>query len=303
MNLGRVYSTIDTHVAGEAFRIVTQSSIVLNKNSIHENNVLLQRDFREEKSILLKEPRGHRDMHGCIVIPSLKADFGLLFFNHDQQVQFKLSGLVATLTALLETGHLKQKDTQQYTAETIHGIFQLKVKVVDQEVVGVSVSCGKCLVQDEDNYQRITVASDRDYLLFELPESIPTIHLKYLSDINEWGREAVNYFSQDESLAGIILLEGDSSKKGYVRSLTYERDGTVLRSPGYDSTFVILSALHQKDSTLIEVNNTSIFNSHLIATLNDNQNELTIEAEAFITGFHEFLLDPEDPLYDGFLLK
>lgn len=304
MNFEKMYSTIDTHVAGEAFRIVIHSSIMLNETNISLNNEKLQTDFHTEKAVLLNEPRGHRDMHGCIVIPSHNADFGLLFFNHDKHVQFIYGGLVATITALLETGNLKQNKNQQYTVETIEGIQHLHVSMKNQEVVSVTVVSDQCTVRDNDeNYQIVSIDGKRDYALFSMPDDIPSINLNHLSAINAWGKQEVEQLIIDESLAGVIITETIDGQSNHVRSLTFERDGTILRSPGYDSTFAILTALRASDQSIKELSNTSIFESHLTASLVSANNRFSIEAEGFITGIHEFIVDQDDPLHNGFLLK
>ncbi|HLS20833.1 MAG TPA: proline racemase family protein [Bacillota bacterium] len=303
MNIEKMYSTIDTHVAGEAFRIVLQSTIVLNEDTIRANNEKLQTHFQAEKSILLKEPRGHRDMHGCIVVPSDHAHFGLLFFNHDDNIQFKYSGLVATLTALLETGNLQQNAENIYTIETVAGIFQLHATIENNEVIKVTLATNQCSIHDKGEYKLITVDEKRDYLLFELPKSIEHLKVEYLSDINAWGKQTIKHFSKSNRLEGIIVIERDNSNPNKVRSLTYERDGTILRSPGYDTTLGLLSALQVENKSITNIINTSIFNSHLEAKLDMNTKQIDITSEAFVTGIHQFVVDSDDPLHKGFLLK
>src|SRR5699024_745407 len=236
-------------------------------------------------------------MHGCIVVPSSVADFGVLFFNHDQNVQFQYGGLVATITALLETGHLKQREDQTYMIETIDGIFCMKVTTNDLEVTSVYLESDQCNVyQWEENYQIISVDGKRDYALLTLPKEIPMIHLDYLSKINQWGKKMINRFVSLHSLDGIIVIEPINGHENHVRSVTFMRDETILRSPGFDSTFEILTALREKNKSIQQLSNESIFNSYLTAKLISKDNRFSLETEGFITGIHEFVVDPDDPL-------
>lgn len=305
MNFEKMYSTIDTHVAGEAFRIVLHSSIMLNEMNITLNNKKLQSEFQTEKAILLNEPRGHRDMHGCIVVPSRDAHFGLLFFNHDENVQFKYGGLVATITALLETGNLKQCEDHHYTVETIEGIYHLKVTMKNQEVTSVYIESGQCFVQKQvEDYQIVSVDDKRNYALFtSLPSDIPSIDLKYLSQINAWGKRTIDYLMKEQSLEGVIITEAIDGQLDNVRSLTFERDGTILRSPGFDSSFAIFTALRSSHQSIKQISNTSIFNSCFTAFLATEDNQFSIATEGFVTGIHDFIVDQDDPLHDGFVLK
>src|SRR5690625_3681955 len=243
MNFKKMYSTIDTHVAGEAFRIVIHSSIILNEDTIQLNNKQLQTGFQTEKAVLLNEPRGHRDMHGCIVLPSEVADYGLLFFNHDEEVQFKYGGLVTTVTALLEMGHLKQNETNTYTIETVDGVRRVKVTMTGQEVTSVYVENDTCVVQDESkDYHVISVDGQQNYLIFNLPKKIPNIHLDHLSAINEWGKKKIAKLEKEQiAFDGVIVTERIDEASHDVRSVTFERDGSILRSPGFDSTWAILT--------------------------------------------------------------
>lgn len=304
MNVNKMYSTIDTHVAGEAFRIVTHSSITLNEANIALNNKKLQTKFKTEKAVLLNEPRGHRDIHGCLILPSDVADYGVLFFNHDQRVQFKYGGLVATITALLETGNIEKRKDHLYTVETIEGIYHLKVTMDEQEVTSVYLESEPCLKREQrKDYEVITIDGKRNYALFPLPSHIPSISLDHLSVINEWGKTTIERLTQEKTLDGVIIVETINENNQDVRSVTFERDGTILRSPGFDSTFAMLTALQESNKSMKQLSNTSIFNSQLTASLASEDNRFSIETEGFVTGIHEFVVDPDDPLHHGFLLK
>jgi proline racemase len=137
MNISTVFSTIDTHVAGEAYRIIVYSSIILDKPDIKENNQVLHQVYQDECDFLLNEPRGHKGMHGCVVLPSKKADFGLLLFAHHKESLFSYSGLIGAVTALLETGKLQRTDNDNYTVETIYGIYQVQATVQNEKVTSI----------------------------------------------------------------------------------------------------------------------------------------------------------------------
>lgn len=301
-----MFSTIDTHVAGEAFRIVIHSSIILSEKDIQSNHTLLKNTFYHEKALLLNEPRGHRGMNGCIIIPSKVADYGLLFFNHDSEIAFQYGGLVASITALLETGNLTKRENSSYRIETINGIFQVEVKMDNQEVISVQLESKHCqVVKDELDYNLVEVDESRDYLVFDLPDSVPEISLKHLSIINKWGREATKRFAdRNIPFEGIIIAQSIGGSNHEVRSVTFTRDSSILRSPGMDSTFAIFTALLDRGDHLGNLTNRSIFDSVLSASLiPGTNNHFSIETQGFTTGMHQFIYDQTDPLKNGFLLK
>lgn len=305
MNFEKMYSTIDAHVAGEAFRIVTQSPIRLSGEDIHAQHEELKNNFSNEKNLLLNEPRGHRGIHGCVVVPSRAADFSLLFFNHQGVNNFKYEALFATVTALLETGNLAHSAEGLYKVETVNGIYTLKALVENQEVTSISIEMDSCTeVKADPDYTFLCMDEDRNYFLYTLPDSIPGIELEHLAELNQWGLDRTTELTnQNHSFAGVVVVESDPATPGKVRSVTFEKDGYILRSPGVDSTVAILAATSEKQDSPSEIENTSIFGSSLVAKkVAGDERRILVETKAFTTGSHEFIFDQEDPLKEGFLL-
>lgn len=305
MNYEKIFSTIDAHVAGEAFRIVTQCPIRLIGQEIQTQHEELHNNFSNEKNLLLNEPRGHRGIHGCVVVPSQLADFSLLFFNHQGVSNFKYEGLLATVTALLETGNLTPSVDGLYRVETVKGIYTVKALLKNHEVTSITIENEACYeIKPNADYTLIRVDNDRNYLLYALPDSIPGIELEYLSELNRWGMERTTELTDDNiEYAGVVVVESVSSAPGKVRSVTFEKDGYILRSPGVDSTVAILAELERKDSSISEIENHSIFGSLLIGKrIAHDKSQFSVETEAFVTGSHEFIFDQDDPLKEGFLL-
>lgn len=298
MNVGKVFSTIDTHVAGQAFRIVTQSSIVLGEADIAANDEVLQNNYQNEKDLLLNEPRGHRDMNGCIVVPSKVADLGLLFFNHEQGKRVTYSGLIATVTALLETGNLAKNADDTYEVETVDGVYALTAVGVDGEVTSVSIENESCVVDRQaGDYTAVVVDDRRTYVIDSLPESIPTIHVDHLISITKWGREVCAELAAADVAFDRLVVE-EAVAEGHVRSVTFSPDGNIVRSPGVAGTFALLAAKPEESA----LTNESIFGSAFTAKQVPETDRYSIDTEAFVTGIHEFIFDEDDPLRSGFLL-
>ena len=303
MNYGKLFSTIDTHVAGETFRIVTNSSIKFHEEDINAAKDVLLKGFEEEKNLLLNEPRGHRGMHGCIALATKAADFRLLFFNHKDVSAFKYEGILATVTALIETGTIKYKKDGVYTIETVHGIYSVKTIVKGGEVTACTIESQTCLqVSEDEEFITVRVDDKRNYVIYESRNTIPAIELKHLAAIQQWG----NKKTAELSLAGIhyegvVLVEKDQADLLNVRSVTFEKDGYILRSAGIDTSFAILASMNEQS----ELKNESIFGSSLdVAVIQSDGDgkKFSTETEAFVTGTHDFILDEDDPLKAGFLL-
>lgn len=305
MNLAKLFSTIDTHVCGEPFRIVTQSPIQLDQADIKKNHDLLQQSFHEEKSFILNEPRGHRGMSGCIVTPSKLANYGLLFFNHDGAI-FKYGGLVASLTALLETGNLNKNESGFYSIETINGIYELKTNYFKGEVSEVYIECnGAQFLEKRADYDVAMIDDSRIYLIFSLPSSVPSISVDHVTPITKWGRLTTERLAKENvQFDGVIMTEKVESAPNKIRSVTFEKDGSITRSANTDTTVAILTTLRHSSIDLNQLTNESIFGSSITAHyLPNTDNRFSVELKGFITGIHEFIFDEVDPLKNGFILK
>jgi len=305
VNFEKMYNTIDTHVGGEAFRIVTQSPIAFRGSDVRANHDELQHNFTNEKNLLLNEPRGHRGMHGCVVVPSSDADFQLLFFNHEAVTNFKYEGLLATVTALIETGNLKRTADDCYQVETVNGMYTVKASVDQQEVTAVAIESAVCsVVNTNPKYTTVQVDNARNYLLYTLPDNIPGIELEHLAALNNWGiAKTAELTKENVTYEGVVLVESSASATNKVRSVTFEKDGYILRSPGVDSTFAILTSMLNMLASPSEIENESVFGSSMKAKiLVEGECRFSLETEAFVTGSHEFIFDQDDPLKEGFLL-
>jgi proline racemase len=306
MKFEKMYSTLDTHAAGESYRIIIHSPVSLREDNLEANASLLKENYQFEKKLLLNEPRGHRGMNGCIVLPSKKADFALLFLNHDPKVTFQYSGLAAAVTGLLETGNLPLKDNEVYDIETTEGVFAVKAQLKKGEVETVQIHNKSCTVTGREEGV-ITAAADgiRHYCIYDLPESVPALEMKNISSIISWGKDtAEKLMTSGRQYHGFILKEAADSNTTSIRSLTFGRDGSIIRSPGVDSTFLLFAVLREQFKDRSEFTNESIFGSQFTARLiSEEGNQFSIEVKSFVTGIHQFILDEEDPLRHGFLLK
>lgn len=301
MEFKKLYSSIDAHAAGEAYRIVTQSPIRPAGKDIREKAAQLSAGFRTEKNLLLNEPRGHRGMHGCIVTDSAGADAGLLFFVHDRVSTFKYEGVMAALTALLETGNQAVAETGEYAMDTVTGIHRVKADVSGDEVRAVQVESRSAEVSGEPERPSVRIDGERDYLIYPLPADIPAIELDHLAAIADWGLAKTRSLTDEKvPFTGVILVEKVAD--GKVRTVTFEPDGYILRSPGVDTTLALL-AEQAKRTGAGTIENDSIFGSPLTAELTDgNRLAGTVRTEPFITGTHDFVFDREDPLEQGFVI-
>src|SRR5205807_8498517 len=107
-----VITTIDAHAAGEPLRIITSGLPELQGATMLERRQYMQQHYDHIRKALMWEPRGHRDMYGCVVTAPVTpaADLGVLFMHNEGYSTMCGHGIIALVTALLETGAFPAKE-------------------------------------------------------------------------------------------------------------------------------------------------------------------------------------------------
>jgi proline racemase len=313
VKIEKAYSSIDVHVAGEAFRIIRNAPLV-HYQTLEELYELFPQVYKEEQNLLLNEPRGFAGLNGCIVVPPLnrEADAAVVFFNHYGPVPVHYSGLTAVITALLECGDLKPRDTSRYKIETVKGIVSIKAVMKGDEVNSVMMESGFCqVVGKEESLSALTanytlVQSDQTYAVFRKQDFPLEIQIEELADLRKWGQTVLKNLSPD--VKGAILVDESRIAEGHIKSITFRDDLFIVRSPGFGPTLAVFTCLLSsgaisKQESLV---NESIYGSQLEVQVSERKESsfrFTMTSRGFITGMQTFILDPTDPLAAGFLLK
>ncbi|MFJ5762302.1 proline racemase family protein [Neobacillus sp. NPDC093182] len=317
MKIRKAYTATDVHVAGEAYRIIKDAPFI-HYQSLQELNEQFSLAYEEEIKLLLNEPRGFAGLNGCLVVPPFKsgADAAVVFFNHNGTVPMQYGGIVAVITASLESGQLKAKSSNEYSVETVSGVVTVTAVMKDDEVKLVRLKSEPCQVVQTHvpvsyldlQTEVALVQADHLYAIFDKAELPFEIEMENLPDINQWGQKAIEALEGKYAVSRVILLDHSQKSEGKIKTVTFRPDRYIVRSPGFGSlaacsTYLIGNGDISADSP---IENESIFNGKLTAELSaqlETEYEFSFSARGFITGMQTYVLDPTDPLSAGFLLK
>jgi len=317
MNIQKAYTATDVHVAGEVYRIIRDAPFI-HYQSLQELNGQFSLAYEEEIKLLLNEPRGFAGLNGCLVVPPFKNgdDVAVVFFDHNGTVPMQYGGIVAVITALLESGQLKAKSSNEYRVETVSGVVIVTAVMKDDEVKLVKLKSEPCQVVQTHlpvsyldlQTEAALVQADHLYAIFDKAELPFEIEMENLPDINQWGQKAIEALECKHDVSRVILLDHSQKSEGKIKTVTFRPDRYIVRSPGFGtlaacSTYLIGNGDISADSP---IENESIFNGKLTAELSaqlETDYEFSFSARGFITGMQTFVLDPTDPLSAGFLLK
>jgi trans-L-3-hydroxyproline dehydratase len=275
------------------------------------------------------EPRGHADMYGAVITPSADADFDV-FFIHNEGYSTMCGHAIIALTKLaVETGLV---DKNEMAINVPAGRIQARAEIVDGQVVEASFQNVPSFVYLRK--QRVAPAGmgavefDVAYGgAFYAFVSAPALGLRLEPDnfnrLIECGRlikQAVmaNFsikhpFEDDLSfLYGTIFIGPASNPANHSRNVCIFADGELDRS-ATGSGVSARAALHFAAGEL-GLNERITIESILGSTMSVQVAAITnfgpydaiipaVSGTAFITGRHEFYLDPDDSLRTGFIFR
>ena len=75
--------TIDMHTGGEPVRVILEGYPLLKEATVLDHRNYFKKNLDHLRQSLMLEPRGHADMYGVVVVPSKRADFGVVFMHNE----------------------------------------------------------------------------------------------------------------------------------------------------------------------------------------------------------------------------
>lgn len=324
-------STVDYHTAGEPFRIITGGVDPLQGDSILDKRRFAHEKLDHIRKLLIYEPRGHADMYGCHVVPpnDAGADIGVVFFHNAGYSTACGHGTIALVTWAIESGYLPAPDDDAVVVDVPSGRLTTTIKRADHKVTSVRFTNVPSFVWDRDvkvQTSKGEVSADISFGgAFYANVAASDVGLKVRpSDLDEFialGRQIKADIEQRMDVAhplepelrdvyGTVFFE--DVEPGCQRNLTIFADGEVDRSPCGSGTSARLATLHARGAiqTGQPFRHLSILDTEFQASvvgvdrLGDYDAVITeVEGSASLTGFHEFVLEDDDAIGTGFLLR
>jgi proline racemase len=321
--------TVDYHTAGEPFRIVTGGVERLRGRTILEK----RRDAAERcdgvRQLLVHEPRGHADMYGCFVTEPEDegADLGVVFFHNAGYSTACGHGTIALATWALETGLVPAHEPETaLTVDVPSGRLPVRVEVTRGRVGRVRFRNVPAFVAAKGvgvaGLEVDVAFGGAFYASVELPGAVRPEELPRLIDLGRRVKrelEAAREWAHPEEpelrdVYGVIFWQPEPGEGPGLRqrNVTVFADREVDRSPCGSGTSARLALLDAagalpRGETLRHL---SIVGSEFegrvvgaaeVAGLPAVVTE--IGGTAHLTGRHEFVLEPDDELGTGFLLR
>jgi trans-L-3-hydroxyproline dehydratase len=328
-------TTVDVHIEGEPLRIITGGFPDLPGKTILARRHHIRESLDHLRMTLMWEPRGHREMYGCIITPPVSpgADIGVLFMHNEGYSTGCGHGIIGLTTAVLETGmmHMEEPETT-LRIDTPAGPVTAHAQVSDRRVKSVRFhNVPSFVVALDESVDVPGLGKVRYDLAFggafyayvEAKQVGLTCSQEEVHSLVEKGmaikravmdsRPLAHPFEKDLSfLYGTIFIAPSKTAETDSCNVCIFADGQVDRSPTGTGVSGRLAIHHARGE--ISINQPMIIESIIGSRFIGRIIKVTtfgpydavvaeVEGRAHITGRHEFLLDPDDPLMHGFILS
>ena len=330
--------TIDMHTGGEPLRVIVDGFPDLRGNSVLEYRRYCKDNYDHLRTALMFEPRGHADMYGCILTPpnDNDGDFGVIFLHNEGYSTMCGHAIIALSTLAVEMRWVDVHEGDNilkidapcgritaFTHVHLGKVTRVRFHCVPSFVVRLDrtvevdglgkVTCD--LAYGGAFYAYVDMAKNN--FNFDLtPNSYRTLisaGMDIKRTVIQQDAGIVHPFEEDLSfLYGTIFIGNSARPDIDSRNVCIFAEGEVDRCPtgsGVSGRMAIHRARKEieiGETMVIESITGSVFKGSVVSEEDYGPFKAVIpqvEGMAYITGMHIFVIDPNDPMKDGFILR
>ena len=327
----RLVQTVDSHTEGNATRVIVGGVKTPPGATLLDKRAWLWRNDDGLRRMLNFEPRGSGMMCSVLLLPAEKpgSDFAVVIMEQDEYVPMCGHCIIGTATTVVATGMVPvQEPVTRVRFDTPAGLVVCDVAVADGSVEQVSFDNVDSFLLHEarplevEGFGRITVdiAYGGDFYTFVDADRLG-LALEPGNDgalIDAWRRISTAVAAQiptvhperpDITACYQVLFTSSRTTTGDVKQTILCPPGSIDRSPCGTGTSARVALMHTRgEITLAEkrkfegVLGTYFTGEAVAASRRHGLLYVTprVSGRAFLTGFHQFVLDPVDPLPEGF---
>ncbi len=330
--------TVDYHTAGEPYRIVVGGVAPLSGATVLDKRSDAIDRLDHVRRFLVNEPRGHADMYGCFVTAPDDADaeFGMVFFHKDGFSTACGHGTIAGATWAIDNGVIAVppgESVARFNLDVPSGRLAVEADVADGRVGQVRFTNVAAVVRDVDvavdlhDGKPVDVAvayGGAHYAVVPAASVGLTVDRSHIDAFVRLGREIkaglvdhpATEHPTDQRLSGLygVIFFDDDPTPGTEgatlrqRNITVFADGEVDRSPCGSGTSARLAVLHHEGRIGVgEVLSHRGIAGGLFAgrVVSAGPGGVVTEVggRASLSGYHTFVLEPDDELGLGFQLR
>lgn len=327
--------TVEVYTSGEPFRIVISGLPEAQGETIAERRTWFHQNADDFRKALIFEPRGHADMYGGYLTQAVTpgADLGIIFIHNNGYSDLCGHGIIALATAAVELGWVERKSPETRVGiDTPSGLIEAFVHWDGEHANGVRFINAPSFIFLRD----VTICTPTFGEVFgdivyggvfyfyvcgkshglQIRESSIEALKQFGAEVayaaNKKFRVAHPESAEDNIIYGTVIDGDPRSTHSSQANCCIFADREVDRSPTGTGTAGRVAQLYlrgelKKDEILINESIIgSIFRGRVMKDTTVGNFPAVIpevSGDAYIYGFCKWIIDPRDPLKNGFLIK
>ena len=324
-------TTVDSHTAGEPTRVIVSGldPAINNIPTMVERQAWLEKHHDALRTSLMQEPRGHAAMFGAVLTEPIspEAAVGVIFIYPSAYADMCGHGTIGVVTTLVELGIVHPSgERTEVILDTPAGLVKTVARVEDNRVrsvdlINVPAYFLETVEAELPELGRIPVHLSYGGNFFGIVEangvglSVKVANLERLNSIAHRTMTKINKqmlfnhpFTGQAKLERIRFVDGERNEMNVV----IHEGGVIDRSPCGTGTCAQMA--WEYASGLKPLGVSSSYYSIIKTEFSGKVLEETefagrkavipqVTGTAYITGVHDFIMSPDDPLRDGFNLN
>jgi trans-L-3-hydroxyproline dehydratase len=333
-----VMRSIDMHTGGEPLRVILEGFPPLMGSNVLEYRHFIKAHYDQLRTALMFEPRGHADMYGCVLTPPNDdgAEFGIIFMHNEGYSTMCGHAIIAISTLAAQMNWIDTVEGENIMKiDAPCGRLSCFITIKNGHVAGVRFHGVPSFVVGLDRTIEIEGLGEVTYDLayggtfyayvdmaknnfdFDLSadsyRDLIATGMQIKNSVIKNDKEILHPFENDLSfLYGTIFIGDPHNKAHDSRNVCIFAEGEVDRCPT-GSGIAGRMAIHHKRGEIeigekmsVESITDSLFYGSIVSEENYGPYSAVIpqvEGTAHICGQHTFIIDPEDPMRGGFILR
>jgi len=337
MRFSRMITVVGAHAEGELNEVITGGVLDVPGKTMFEKMRWLEAKGDDLRKFLLNEPRGKVTQCVNLVLPPTlpEADAGFVIIESDYYVPMSGTNTICTATVLLETGMLPMREpVTEIALEAPGGLVRVRAACKDGKCESVTFhnlpSFVFCLDRPVEVPGLGTVTADVAYggMIYAMVDAralgfaVEPSEARDLVDVGERIKKAAaeqlpavhpenpEIHTINQTLWAAPLTESGGVKTA--RNAVIVSPGRIDRSPCGTGTCARLAIMHARGQIAIGERfvHESIIGTKFAGEVLETTPvggkpgvRIAITGRAWLTAFHQYVLDPTDPLPTGYRLS
>ena len=329
--------TIDAHTEGEPLRVIVAGFPELEGDTVLARRRVARADHDELRRALMWEPRGHADMYGCLVMPPVRpgSDFSVLFLHNEGYSTMCGHGIIGVAKIAVEAGWIDGAgDERPVTIDTPAGLVRATA-ILDGErvrevrflnVPSFAPVLGRAVEVEGLGTVSYDLAFGGAFYAYVDADALGLALVPVsAADLIDAGRRITRAVSVSAGgdishpddpdlgfLYGTVFTGRAADPAHHSRHVCIFADGELDRSPTGTAVSGRLAILRARGEIpgdaeiVVESIIGGRFSGRIADTTAVGEHSAVVPevgGRAWVTGRHEFLIDPDDPWRDGFLVR